>query len=178
MSLLPPIPAWESLHPLVVHFPIVLLLLSPVFVLVSAVLPPLKGKPYLIVGLALLLAGTATLYVAAETGEAAAELADNTPAVSATLHAHERLASQTRMIFSGLSVLLIGLFAVPYLRARPLTRLQSTTLSLIFLALYSTGLAGLVNTAHQGGRLVHQYGVHAMMPAEPDTQAPSADHGE
>lgn len=177
--LVPAIPAWESLHPLVVHFPIVLLLVSPVFVLVSAVLPPLKGRPYLIVGLALLLAGTVSLYVAAETGEAAAEMADSTPAVSAALHSHERLASQTRMVFSGLSVLLVALFALPQLRSRLNTRFVSTTLPLIFLALYSTGMAALVNTAHQGGRLVHQYGVHAVIPAEGNGDAaPSVERGE
>jgi uncharacterized membrane protein len=166
MMQLPAIPAWESLHPLVVHFPIVLLFVSPVFVLVSTVLPPLKGRPYLIAGLALLLAGTASLYVAAETGEAAAELADRTAASAASLHSHEQLASLSRLVFSGLSVLLVALFSLPHLLPRLAPRLVSTTLPLIFLALYSTGMLALVDTAHQGGRLVHQYGIHALMPAE------------
>lgn len=177
MTHFPPMPAWESLHPLLIHFPIVLLLLSPVFVLVSAVLSPQKGRPYFIVGLVLLLAGSATLYVAVETGEAAAELADSTPDISAAIHAHERLASQARMLFSVLSVLLILLFAVPALRSRPLTRFHSTALPLIFLALYSSGVMALVNTAHEGGKLVHQYGVHAIMPPESDGQGGPAQQG-
>lgn len=178
MTPLPPIPGWESMHPLVIHFPIVLLLLSPLFVLVSALLPALKGRTYLTIGLVLLLTGVASAYLAMETGEAAAELAERTPAINAALQAHEGLASQTRMVFSVLSVILIGLFALPYLLRRPLTRLHSTALPLIFLALYSTGVVALLNTAHQGGRLVHQYGVHAMLPAEHEAASASVHHGD
>jgi uncharacterized membrane protein len=176
---IPQIPPWESLHPLVIHFPIVLLLVSPVFVLVSTVLAPTKGRPYLIVGLALLLGGTAGLFIATETGEAAAELADRTPQIDATLHVHEELASQTRLLFSLFSAFLIAVSALPRLLPRPLTRLQSTSFLVIFLALYSTGVAALVNTAHQGGRLVHQFGVRAMMPADPGAPSDaSGEHGE
>ena len=167
---LPPLPAWESLHPIVIHFPIVLLLVSPLFVVVSAVLSPAKGRPYLTAAVALLLAGTAGLFVAAETGEAAAELADRTPEINATLQLHEQLASSTRILFSVLSGLLVLVFALPHFQVRPLTRFHSTTLPLIFLALYATGIVALANTAHQGGRLVHEFGVHAMIPAQ--------DHGQ
>ncbi|UWZ84592.1 DUF2231 domain-containing protein [Occallatibacter riparius] len=163
MMLVPYLPDWESLHPLVIHFPIVLLLLSPAFVLTSAVLSPQRGRAYLIVGLALLLTGTGSLFLAVETGEAAAELADHTPGMTPVLQAHEQLASQTRMLFSGLSFLLVALFVLPHFSARPLARIYSTVLPMVFLALYLTGALALVNTAHQGGRLVHQFGVHAMI---------------
>jgi uncharacterized membrane protein len=163
MLQLPQIPGWESLHPLVIHFPIVLLLLSPVFVLIGSLVSPLRGRPYMIVGLVLLLAGTGSLFLATETGEAAAELADRSPEVNSVLQAHEQLASQTRLIFSVLTALLVALFALNHFSARMISRLQTTTLSLVFLALYATGILTLVNTAHQGGRLVHQFGVHALM---------------
>jgi len=65
--------------------------ISPLFVLVGAVLSPGKGRPYLIAALALLLAGTIALFLAAETGEAAAELADRTPEINAALQLHEQL---------------------------------------------------------------------------------------
>jgi|SRR6185437_3954110 len=172
---LPPFPAWESLHPLVIHFPIVLLLVSPLFVFVSAVLSPGKGRPYLIVALALLLAGTTGLFVAAETGEAAAELADRTPEINATLQLHAQLAFTTRILFSVLSCLLVVVLALPRFRVHPLTRFHSTILPLVFLALYSTSILALVGTAHQGGRLVHEFGIHAMMPAEDQAQAHHAD---
>ena len=163
MMNIPHPPAWEALHPLVIHFPIVLLLVSPVFVFISALLSPLKGRAYLFAGLALLLAGTGSLYLAAETGEAAAELADRTPEMNGVLQAHEQLASLTRLLFSGLSVLLVTLIAVAQFTRRQSARVFSTVLPLAFLALYLTGVFALVNTAHQGGRLVHQFGIHAMV---------------
>lgn len=163
---IPPMPSWESLHPLVIHFPIVLLLLSPVFVLAGAVLSPLRGRPYMLVGLCLLVAGTGSLFLAAETGEAAAELADRTQDINAVLQTHEHLASQSRLIFSVLALLLSAVFALPHILGRPITRLHSTLLPLVFLAMYSMGAIVLVNTAHQGGRLVHQFGVRAIMPAQ------------
>jgi uncharacterized membrane protein len=145
--------------------------ISPLFVLVGAVLSPDKGRPYLIAALALLLAGTIALFLAAETGEAAAELADRTPEINATLQLHEQLASTTRILLSVFSGLLVVVFALPHFRVQPLTRFHSTTLPLIFRALYSTGILALVDTAHQGGKLVHQFGVHAMIPAEDPGQS-------
>jgi hypothetical protein len=46
------------------------------------------------------------------------------------------------------------------------TRISSTAAPLVFLAVYSVGIVYLVNTAHAGGRLVHEFGVHAMHPAQ------------
>ena len=95
----PPIPSWESLHPLIIHFPIVLLLIAPLVILVSAILPPTKSRPYILMGLAGVLLGTATLFMAASSGEAAAELADRDAAINAVLESHEHLASASRIVF-------------------------------------------------------------------------------
>jgi hypothetical protein len=40
---------------------------------------------------------------------------------------------------------------------------------LVFLGAYLVGLVYLVNTAHAGGRLVHEFGVHAMIPGDNHT---------
>jgi hypothetical protein len=47
--------------------------------------------------------------------------------------------------------------------------------NLAFLLFYGSGLVLLVNTAHQGGRLVHEFGVRAMVAttAQTDGAAPS-----
>lgn len=158
----------DSIHPIVIHFPIVLLLLSPVFILIGAILPPAKSLSHLHTALGLLLAGTLGLFVAVETGEAAAQLADRTPPVNVVLQAHQSLASVAQIVFCSLSVLLFALFAVTRQLRKPLTRLYTTTLPLVFLGLYSTGILVLVNTAHQGARLVHEFGVHATMSSQPD----------
>ncbi len=169
---LPPMPTWDSLHPLIIHFPIVLLLLTPFLVLISATLPPRRSGPYLMAAMIILLFGTASLFLAAATGEAAGELAERGGGVDKVLAAHQDLAGETRMIFLGLSAILIGILFLPRLLHRPQTRIFSTMLPLAFLALYSVGILFLVNTAHQGGRLVHEFGIHAILPEEASQQTP------
>ena len=51
MIQMPPIPSWDGLHPLIIHFPIALLLVAPLLVLVGALLKPEKGRPVLYVAL-------------------------------------------------------------------------------------------------------------------------------
>ena len=58
--------------------------------------------------------------------------------------------------------MLIGIFILPRLLRRQETRIFSTVLPLAYLVLYSVGILFLVNASHQGGRLVHEYGVHAI----------------
>jgi uncharacterized membrane protein len=165
MPQFPPIPTWDSLHPLVIHFPIVLLLLSPLFILISAMLSPPKGRPYMTGALIILLLGTLSLFVASATGEAAATLADRGGAVDAVLAAHEHLASETEIVFTALCVVLVGMVVLPRFFYNQETRLISTFLPLAFLVLYSAGILLVVNTADEGGRLVHEFGVRAMIPA-------------
>jgi uncharacterized membrane protein len=174
---LPPMPTWDSLHPLIIHFPIALLLLSPIFIGISAALAPPKGRPFLIAALIVLVLGTASLFIAASTGNAAGELAERGGPVDSVLASHEELASETRLIFAGLSAILVGMFFLPRVLRRQETRIFSTVLPLAFLALYSVGILFLVNTAHYGGRLVHEFGVHALFPetaSQPETKPVAA----
>ncbi len=161
---LPPMPTWDSLHPLIVHFPIALLFLSPIFIGISAALAPPKGRPFLIAALIVLVLGTASLFVAASTGRAAGELAERGGPVDSVLASHEDLASETKLIFSGLLTILIAMFFLPRILRRQETRIFSTVLPLAYLVLYSVGIMFLVNASHQGGRLVHEFGVHAIAP--------------
>jgi uncharacterized membrane protein len=168
----PPFPSWDAIHPLIIHFPIVLLLLSPLFVLIAAVLRPPGNRPYMTAALITLLPGTFTLFLAASSGEEAAELADRTGGVNAVLAAHESLASTCEILFATYSVLFAGLYIWQFVsRLRP-SRITCTVAPLAFLAIYSVGLLHLVNTAHAGGRLVHEFGVHAMMPQDSPPSGP------
>ena len=163
----PPIPSWDALHPLIIHFPIALLLIAPTFVVIGSVLQPPKGRAYLIAALVLLIVGTAAIFVAVETGEAAGELAERTPGVEQVLQNHQALAERTRIVFSVLSVIFIALLAAPRLLKKADTRMTTTILPLAFLVLYGAGVLLLVNTAHNGGRLVHEFGVRAMVASPP-----------
>jgi uncharacterized membrane protein len=160
----PPIPSWDGLHPLIVHFPIALLLVAPVFIVVGTVVSPSRGRSYLVAAMVLLLLGTAAVFVAVETGEAAARLAERSPSMAQVLETHESLAERTRVVFGVLSAVFVALLVVPRLLRRTDTRLTTTVLPLAFLVLYGAGALLLVNTAHNGGRLVHQFGVRALMP--------------
>jgi uncharacterized membrane protein len=175
MLQLPPIPSWDALHPLIVHFPIALLLIAPLFIIAGAVLQPGKGRAYLAAAMILLLAGTAAIYVAIGTGEAAGKLAERVPGVEQVIETHESLAERTRAVFTVLSVIFAALLAVPRFLKKNDTRLTTTVLPLAFLVLYGGGALLLVNTAHNGGRLVHEFGVRAIVASSPtnaDTTAP------
>jgi uncharacterized membrane protein len=159
----PPIPSWDGLHPLIVHFPIALLLIAPLFVLVGALLPPQKGRTWFLTALVLMAVGTLSIFVAVSTGQAAGELADRNQAVSAVLERHEELAETTRIVFAVLTVIFATIVLAPMALRRVPGRATSSVLALVFLLFYGAGGLLLVNTAHNGGRLVHELGVHAMV---------------
>jgi uncharacterized membrane protein len=156
----PPIPGWDGLHPLVIHFPVALLLVAPLFLLLGALFRQ-SARCWFLAGLALMALGTAATYVAVPTGEAAARLVDRTEAVAPVLTRHEDLAEKTRLTFTLLTVLFaVGMGVTRFWQpGLPV----SAALLLAFLALYAAGALLLANTAHNGGRLVHQFGVQAMI---------------
>lgn len=164
MLQLPPMPTWDAIHPLLIHFPIVLLLIGPIFIAIAAVLRPPKNRPYMTSALITLLLGTSSLFLAVSSGEEAAEFADRTGDVNAVLTMHEHLASTTEIVFTTLLILFAVIYIWPLVWRRPQTRMISTAIPLVFLAAYSVGIVTLINTAHAGGRLVHEFGVHAIIP--------------
>jgi len=175
-------PSWDSLHVLIIHFPIALLLLSPIFILISTALTPPKGRPYIIVALIIMVLGTASLFLATASGHSAAELADRDAGVAGVLKIHEELGEESGIVFGGLTAILFCMVLVPKLLRRDENRLFSTFLPSAFLALYTVGILFLINTAHAGGRLVHEFGVHALLPVShddspvtPEAQAESSD---
>jgi uncharacterized membrane protein len=159
----PLIPPWEGLHPLIVHFPIALLLIAPLLVIVGALLKPEKGRIVLYVALGLMLIGTLGTFLAAATGEAAGKLAERTPQVDAVLERHEELADATRAVFTGLTLIFGAIVFAPKVFHKLPGRLVTTALPLVFLLFYGAGMLLLANTAHNGGRLVHEFGVKAML---------------
>jgi uncharacterized membrane protein len=164
MMLLSIFPGWESVHPIMIHFPIALLLVAPLFILIAAVLSPPKGRPFMISALILLGLGTASLFVAISAGEAAAKVLPNYGTTGQLIATHQNLAFETRGIFVMLLVLYVAIMLVPKVLHRD-GRLFSTVLPIAFLLLYCAGAVVLVNTAHDGGRLVHEFGVHAIEPS-------------
>jgi uncharacterized membrane protein len=156
----PPLPGWNGLHPLVVHFPVALLLVAPLFVLLGSVFRE-AGKCFFMAALIVMSLGTVGIYIAVPTGEAASKLAPRTDEVASVLTRHEALAGQTRAAFTALTLLFgAGLIASRFIKLR---RAVVAVLLVAFLGLYAAGALLLANTAHNGGRLVHQFGVTAMI---------------
>lgn len=175
MFQLPPIPTWDGLHPLIIHFPIGLLLIAPVMILISVLMPPQKGRTMLLAALVLMIVGTVSVFIALETGEAAAELADRTPEINALIQHHESLAERTRIVFSVLTLGFAAILFLPTILKRQVSRASHIILPLVFLCFYGAGAVLLANTAHQGGRLVHEFGVKAMVAPTPGgTPQPAA----
>lgn len=161
MLTLPPLPTWQAIHPLTVHFPIALLLIAPVFILIGILRRPESSFPYLLAALLLMIAGTTATYVAVWSGEAAGESAERIAGAKPVLEEHEDLAITTALAFTALTLIFASILFVPRaFKAQP-ARALTTWLPLVFLVFYATGTISLVNAAHQGGRLVHELGVTA-----------------
>jgi uncharacterized membrane protein len=151
------------LHPLVVHFPIALLLVVPLVVGAGIVGRPGRGVPG--VAFLLLALGTGAAWLAVATGESAGQLAERLPGVEKILDRHEELAEITRTLFTLLTLAYGGLLVIPRALHREPSPRTRIALHGGFLVLYLAALGPLVATAHQGGRLVHEKGVHALVPA-------------
>jgi uncharacterized membrane protein len=164
--MLPPWPGWTGLHPLVIHFPIALLLVAPVFVL-GAIVRPRNAARFTLPALVLLVLGTAGAFVAVATGEAAAELVTRSDAVAAALERHSELAETARNIFALLTFVYAAIVIRP-VGLRALARPAYTVAAnAMFLVLLLGGNLLIANAAHQGGMLVHGLNVQAFQPADP-----------
>ncbi len=162
----PPMPSWDGLHPLVVHFPIALLIVAPVLVVLGLIM----YRQYLwfaIAALAIMTLGTAAAFVAVLTGEAGAELVMRSPEINPVLARHEELAETTQWVFLGSTLLFAAITLIPHAVRRPLKRLPGTIVTIAYLLIYSGGIILLANAAHEGGRLVHEFGVQALVAETP-----------
>jgi uncharacterized membrane protein len=172
MNLLPPVPTWDGLHPLVIHFPIALFLVAPLFI-VAGLMAPRQARSCFTAAVSLMGLGVVAAWVAVASGHAAAELVEQEGAVRAVLERHAELGEMTRNVFTALTLVFAGFVFVPTRLKRPLSRGVTAGLGLLFLVLYAAGALLIANTAHQGARLVHEFGVHAMMAGAPsDSVAP------
>jgi uncharacterized membrane protein len=167
------IPNWSEVHPVIIHFPIVLLLIAPFFIVAAILMSPEDGRPYLIAAFALMLLGTVSTFMAVASGEAAAQVAERTPAASQVLVRHAELAHTAQIVFALLTLIFGTILFLPRLLKRAVSTADARILPLAFLVLYAAGAIVLVNTAHNGARLVHEFGVHANLAQtnQPDSDA-------
>jgi uncharacterized membrane protein len=146
MNLLP-----NPLHPAVVHFPIVLLLLGAV-VAIAAVFVRKYGVPALAAGLLVL--GALGTWGAVKSGESDGGLIENTaPQVNALVEAHETWAKRTLTI-SILAAFAAGGGSVLMARWPRIARAVAVVAAVASIA----AAYGVYETGHRGGALVYRHG--------------------
>jgi len=170
----PPLPDWDAIHPLVVHFPIALLLVAPLLIVIGLLFPK-SGKCFHVAALVLMVLGVIAAWVAVNTGELAADLADRMPPVGPAIERHEELAETTATVFTVLTVVFAALVFGPSFLKNPLSRTVILPIFIVFLLVYLGCTSILAKTAHRGGLLVHEYGVHAMLPLPDEPPAATTE---
>jgi uncharacterized membrane protein len=145
-----------------VHFPIAFLLAAPLFLLVSLFTKDV-WKTWVGAALVLMVLGTAAAWLAVASGHAAGQLVDKTPLLEREIGRHEALGVDTRNLFTALLGAFAVLLLLPAAIRRALPRPARIALHAVFLVVYLGGTVVLGRTASQGGRLVHEFGIQAMI---------------
>ena len=145
---------FPSLHVMVIHFPIALLFIAPLFDIGCIVF---RKRVWLDRAAATLyVMGTIGAGAAYLTGQrAAAALQDLSPATESALADHENLATLTLIT---LSVVCLVRLTVSWL-ARYDRRINIGIFRLVAIPVMLAGLVMLALTADRGGKLVYRYGV-------------------
>ena len=164
-------PAWFSLpiplHPAVVHFPIVLLLLGSAMAWVTVLIP--RGT-WARIAAACLVLGAAGAVVAGQTGEHEGESAQTPWGSRGTLKTHEEWAERTQVAALAVAGLAIGVLAM---RRWPMIA-RTMAIATAVGALASTWC--VIATGHYGGRLVYRYGTGIRSAADVPKEKTPIDH--
>lgn len=158
----PPLPPWNGMHPLVIHFPIALIIVAPLFVVLGLLIKP-RTREFIGVSALLMILAAGGALLATSTGSAAEHLAEKVPGAKAILHEHEELGESAEVFAIALAAALVVGFASLCIWRPKLPRGVIIGFGMVYLVGHAAGMLVVANTAHQGGRLVHEFGAHANM---------------
>lgn len=156
---MPSIPAFEAMHPLVVHFPIAVFLIA-ITPLALALIFRKRAGTWAWASVLLLTIATVGAFAAVITGEAAEEAVGTLSTVAeAAVHDHEEAGELVRNL---MPVTLAFGVVLAVLASREKHRAGLIAPAAVaLLASWSFTALRLADTAHQGGLLVHVHGIHA-----------------
>ena len=137
----------ETIHPLVVHFPIALGVLCLLFEL-SGQFVKKRQRDFDLLLLVLALLGTITAFLANFTGELAEHVYANNSQFATLIEQHANIALFVFWTF--MALVIVG--AVNLAQHRPVLRIIRLVLTVVLVGL-------IVVAAHRGSELVYQYGV-------------------
>lgn len=178
MPLLPPLPPFEGLHPIVVHFPIGVLLTAWVPAAIGIV-DAKRRNTWFACTAVLLVVGTAAAFAAVLTGEAAEDVvAPTSQLVEDAIHEHEETAELARNLFIAATLVYLAAWAVLAKAPKKKKALAATAAGVLAVGTYAAAAITLINAGHQGGVLVHQHAVHAPITAPPPSAATPDRHDD
>ncbi len=160
MFSLPTPPPFEGMHPLVVHLPIGVLVLLPLFIILAIVFKQ-NAKNFAITTTLLAWIGTIGAIVAVITGLEAYELAPRSAEINVVLLKHMELAELTRNLFI-LFTVFYTVFTYFLFKDKVKPSL-AFIIQVLFLIFVSICILGLINAGHLGAELVHKYGIQSIM---------------
>jgi uncharacterized membrane protein len=155
MSPIPPLPNWSGLHPLLTHFPVAMILLSPVSIILGALLDGRWSKRFLMMSLVLLSVGATLMYFAISTGVDAVSVHQLSTEKQSVLDEHRSMARGATSAITLAALLYALTLAIRRWLGVEDNRMVTTILPIAFLVFYSFGVFQLFNAVQHGAQLVH-----------------------
>lgn len=179
---LPTLPErWGDFHVIIIHFPLAAFPLAMVLVF-FAMMARRTAQVFSAAALIVMIIGMAAAFLAVWSGESAAHIAEpiaaTKPGAIEVIHAHHEAGELTRSVLAILTAVYGVLFLWHVLKGNEFRRPLRVTLHVLFLMALSVGLLMAINTAHLGGRLVHEFGIHANVGGYGESPANIENAGE
>lgn len=162
---LPTLPqSWGDAHVIVVHFPLAAFPIAMALVFIAMVTRR-TAQVFSAAALVVMVIGMIAACLAVSSGESAARIAEPIAATKAgaldVIRAHYEAGKLMRSVLAVLTAVYAVLFLWHVLKGNEFNRTLRVALHIVFLLAMSAAMLMMSNTAHLGGRLVHEFGIHA-----------------
>lgn len=180
---LPPIPPFEGLHPIVVHFPIGILLIAWLPMLIGLA-DKKRRNAWMASAAMLLIVGTIGAFAAVLTGEATEDIVgESSQLINDAIHEHEEAAELARNLFIGTTLVFLVVWGVAARINEKKKAMVGVAGGVLVAVSYAVASVALMNAGHLGGELVHVHGIHAPMgsssvPPAADAAVRSGEHDD